>query len=71
MKNQALIDAKRSSERRVSNVAKKTQNAAYRQMKTCGLPCDEFEEIFPGDTFLEFLNAGRNRAKLRAKINAS
>lgn len=70
MKNQALIDVKRSSERRVSNATRKIQNAAYRQMRTCGLPCNEFEEIFPGNTFLDFRNAGRNRAKMRKKINA-
>lgn len=70
MKYQALIEVKRNSERRVSNAARKIQNAAYRQMKTCGLPCDEFEEIFPGNTFFEFRNAGRNRAKMRKKINA-
>ncbi|MDO4902272.1 MAG: hypothetical protein Q4A21_01805 [bacterium] len=71
MKNQALIDIKRSSERRYSNADLKDKNVAYRLMRTCGLAVCDFEKLFPGESYFEIKNLRRNRAKLRAKINAS
>lgn len=66
-----LVERKSQAENEFSPHQRSEMNAIVRRMKSRGVPVDEFLEIFPGNSFVEFCNNRRKIKRLRERINSA
>lgn len=70
MKDQALIEERRRIANMFDHGQIKDMNVAFRQMRNGGIPITEFNQIFPGNSFIDFTDRSRKIKKLRKRINS-
>lgn len=66
-----MIPSKNSVKHWFSTTELNEMNATYRKMKSCGVAVDEYLEVFPGNSFINFSQRKPLLKKLRRKINSN